>query len=55
MEFIMYTLIAISVFLVWRKPAEEKLAFRLFWAGSAMSIILFLIAVSSSFVPAINL
>lgn len=55
MEFLMYSLATIALFLVWKKPEKEKLAFGLFWLGTAVSMVVFFIAASASWVPGINL
>ncbi|MGP1579468.1 MAG: hypothetical protein ACTTH5_00360 [Wolinella sp.] len=55
MEFLIYSLASASLYLVWRKPEREKLAFGLLCAGAAVSAVVFFIAVSSSWVPGINL
>ncbi|ROR96296.1 hypothetical protein EDD28_0879 [Salana multivorans] len=55
MEFLTYSLGAASVFFVLFRPKRERLAFRLLVAALAIAVVMFMIAVSTSIVPQVNL
>lgn len=48
MEFLMLLLLAVSLFIVWRKPEKEKWAWRLFLASTAVCVFLFLLDVHTA-------
>jgi hypothetical protein len=55
MEFLIYTIAALSAYLVLFKPKRERLAFGLLSASFAIAAAMFLIAVSTSYAPIVNL
>ena len=55
MEMLMLSLLAVSCFLIWRKPQREKLAWGLFLAASAICVFLFILDVHTYLVPMGNI
>lgn len=55
MEFLNFLIILAAVWLVWRRPEREKLAFRLLVASCVLMALLFLIGTHGSLVPGVNL
>ena len=51
MELLILVLLAIAVWLVWRKPAKEKVAFRLFMIGAGLCFTMYFIASFPSVLP----
>ncbi len=54
MEFLIFVLLFITAFLLWRKPEKERLAFRLLAAGMVLMVMLFLIATRTGILPGVN-
>ena len=55
MEFLNFLIILWAGWLVWRRPARERLAFLLLAASALLMILLFLIGTHTSLVPGVNL
>lgn len=55
LEFLIYTMCAVAAFLVIFKPKQEKWAFGLLSGSFAIAFVVFMIAVSNSYVPMVNL
>lgn len=55
MEFLNFLVILWAAWLVWRRPARERLAFRLLIASCLLMLLLFLVGTHTSFVPGVNL
>ena len=55
MEFLNFLLILWAAWLVWRRPARERLAFGLLVASCLLMALLFLIGTHTSLVPGVNL
>lgn len=55
MEFLNFLVILSAAWLVWRRPARERLAFRLLIVSCVLMVLLFLIGTHTSFVPGVNL
>jgi heme A synthase len=55
MEFLNFLVILWAAWLVWRRPAQERLAFRLLIASCLLMMLLFLAGTHTSFVPGVNL
>ncbi|MGC3953209.1 MAG: hypothetical protein QM804_02965 [Propionicimonas sp.] len=55
MEFLVYSLGAVATYLVLFKPQKEKIAFRLLFSALAISVLVFLLAVSTSLIPQVNI
>ena len=55
MEMLMLLALSAAVFLVWRRPARENLAFGCFLFGAAICVVMYLIAVTAYFVPMGNI
>jgi len=55
LEFLIYTMCAVAAFLVIFKPKQEKWAFGLLSGSFAIAFLMYMIAVSSSWVPPVNL
>lgn len=55
MEFLVYTMCAVAVFLILFKPKRERIAFWVLGASFAIAAGMFLIAVTSSLVPTVTL
>ena len=51
MELLILVLLAAAVWLVWRKPEKEKVAFRLFVLGAALCFVMYFIASFTSVLP----
>lgn len=51
MEFLILVLLALSVWLVWKKPEKEKLAFALFCAGTGICFFMYFVASFNSLLP----
>lgn len=51
MELLILVLLAAAVWLVWRKPEKEKVAFRLFVLGAALCFAMYFIASFTSVLP----
>lgn len=54
MEFLILILLTLSVWLVWKKPEKEKLAFAFFVAGTAICFLMYFVASSNSLLPHMN-
>ena len=54
MEFMMLMAIAYSVFLVWKKPEKEGLAFGCFLFSLFFCVMLYMFAVTGNFLPESN-
>lgn len=54
MEFLIYTLAAVVVFIVLFRPQRERLAFGVFGASVLIAVGMFLIATSNSYLPIVN-
>jgi len=55
MEFIEYSLALIVVYLLWKKPEKERLAFGLFMVCFLMNAALFIMATAAGWLPNITL
>jgi len=55
MEFLNFLLIFWAAWLLWRRPEQERLAFRLLVISCLLMMTLFLIGTHGSFVPGVNL
>jgi heme A synthase len=55
MEFLNYLLIVGAGWLVWRRPARERLAFGLLVVSFLLMALLFLVGAKGSLVPGVNL
>jgi uncharacterized membrane protein len=55
MEFLNFVLILWAAWLLWRRPARERLAFRLLVVSSVLMVLLFLLGTHGSLVPGVNL
>jgi len=55
MEFIEYSLALIVVYLLWKKPEKEKLAFGLFLVSFLMNVTLFVMVTAAGWLPNITL
>jgi hypothetical protein len=55
MEFLNFLIILSAAWLVWRRPARERLAFRLLLIACALMALLFFIGTHGSLVPGVNL
>ena len=51
MEFLSFLFLAIAVFIAWKKPEKEGLAFGAFAVGTAICFIMFFIASWTSLLP----
>ena len=51
MEFLSFLFLAIAVFIAWKRPAKEGLAFGAFAVGTAICFIMFFIASWTSLLP----
>lgn len=51
MEFLILMLLAVSLWLVWKKPHKEKLAFNLFLAGAGLCFFMYFVASFGSVLP----
>ncbi len=54
MEFLNLVIIFVTAFLVFRKPAKERLAFRLLVVSVLLMIFLFSLATRTSLLPGVN-
>lgn len=54
MEFLIFVLMFVSAYLVWRKPARERLAFGLLVACAVLMVVSFLIASRGAILPGVN-
>jgi len=54
MEFLNFVLMFVIAWLVFRRPARERLAFRLLVVSVALMVILFGIATRTSLLPGVN-
>ena len=54
MEFANLTLIFVTAWLVWKKPAREKTAFALLVTSVVLTVFLFFLATRSSVLPPAN-
>jgi len=55
MEFLMYALILWAAWLIWKRPARERLAFGLLVTAAVLMAVVFLIGTHTSWVPGVNL
>jgi hypothetical protein len=55
MEFLIYLLILWAGWLLWKRPARERLAFGLLVAAGILMALVFLIGTHTSLVPGVNL
>ena len=55
MEFLNFLIILCAAWLVWRRPARERLAFGLLVTSCVLMAVLFLIGTHTSLVPGVNL
>ena len=55
MEFLNFLLILWAGWLIWRRPEQERLAFRLLVASCLLMALLFLVGTHTSLVPGVNL
>ncbi len=55
MEFLNFVLILVIVWLLWRRPERERLAFGLLVASCILMALLFLLGTHTSLVPGVNL
>jgi heme A synthase len=55
MEFLNFLLILWAGWLIWRRPEQERLAFRLLLASCVLMALLFLVGTHTSLVPGVNL
>ena len=55
MEFLNFVLPLVPAWLVWRRPARERLAFRLFLVSCLLMALLFLVGTHGSLLPGVNL
>jgi hypothetical protein len=53
-EFLNFTLIFVTAFLLLRKPEKERLAFRLLVVSVLLMVALFLIATRTAILPGVN-
>jgi len=51
MEFLSFLFLALAVFIAWKKPEKESLAFGAFAVGTAICFIMFFIASWTSLLP----
>lgn len=51
MEFLSFIFLALAVFIAWKKPEKENLAFGAFAVGTVICFIMFFIASWSSLLP----
>jgi hypothetical protein len=54
MEFLNFCLMFVAAYLVWRKPARERLAFGLLVTCTLLMVACFLIASRGSILPGVN-
>lgn len=54
MEFLTLVILTISVYLVWKKPEKEELAFKLFIAAAVLTIGMHTISTMTSILPSGN-
>lgn len=54
MEFLIFVLMFVSAYLVWRQPARERAAFGLLVACAVLMVVNFLIASRGSILPGVN-
>lgn len=54
MEFLNFVLMFVAAYLVWRKPARERLAFGLLITCTLLMVVCFVIASRGSFLPGLN-
>lgn len=54
MEFLIFVLMFAAAYLVWRRPARERLAFGLLVACTLLMVVNFLIATRGSILPGVN-
>lgn len=54
MEFVAFTLMFTSAWLLWRRPDRERLAFRLLVASVLLMIFLFSLGTHTSLLPGLN-
>jgi heme A synthase len=55
MEFLNFLLILFTVWLIWRRPQRERLAFRLLIVSCLIMALLFFIGTHTSLVPGVNI
>ena len=55
MEFLNFLLMLAAAWLVWRRPARERLAFALLVTSCVLMALLFLVGTHGSLVPGVNL
>lgn len=55
MEFLNFLIILCAVWLIWRRPEREGLAFGLLVLSCILMALLFLIGTHTSFVPGVNI
>lgn len=55
MEFLNFLLILFTAWLVWQRPARERLAFRLLIVSCLIMALLFFIGTHTSLVPGVNI
>ena len=55
MEFLNFLLILGAAWLIWRRPARERLAFRLLVVSCFLMVLLFLVGTHGSLLPGVNL
>ena len=55
MEFLNFVLILVTVWLLWRRPERERLAFGLLVASCVLMAALFFVGARGSIVPGVNL
>lgn len=54
MEFLIYSLCAVAAYFVLFRPKREKLAFGILMGSFGVAFIMYMIAVSTSFVPMVT-
>jgi uncharacterized membrane protein len=55
MEFLNFVLILVTVWLLWRRPERERLAFGLLVTSCILMALLFFVGARGSIVPGVNL
>lgn len=55
MEFVEYLLALIALFLVWKKPEKERLAFGILWVCIIADIAIWIVSSAASWLPGFTL